>query len=75
MTGENKCPEDGGWTVQYSGFIMASTDADKSQNICVDSKHESHEDDDPSFQDQSLSFVVAEVDNGNNFIPCVVCSK
>ena len=74
IIGQSQCPDEGGWTMQYSGYMMASTDANKSENICIDAKHESQAND-ASYSDQSLSYVVVELDNGNSFIPCAVCSK
>lgn len=72
--GQKQCPEDSGWTLQYSGFMMASTDTTRSQNICVDLRPDATEDE-RVFLDQRISFVLAQQDEKNKFIPCVVCSK
>lgn len=73
--GQGQCPEDSQWILQYSGYIMSSMDASRSENICVDAKHGSHQDSDPGYSDQSISFVLEEKDEGRKFIQCAVCSK
>ncbi|GFT95200.1 uncharacterized protein NPIL_543161 [Nephila pilipes] len=72
--GRRECPEVGGWKIQYSGYVMTSRSV-VSENACVDSKLEAHQDSYIGQHDQSLDFALVSSNGTIEFIPCVVCSK
>ncbi|GIY21863.1 uncharacterized protein CDAR_430871 [Caerostris darwini] len=72
--GQHECPELGGWNMQYAGYAMASENA-VSENICVDTKLEAHQDSYIGPHDLSLKFSLANYLEKTVFVPCVVCSK
>lgn len=72
--GRQECPDVGGWKIQYMGYVMTSQSV-VSENVCVDSKLESHQDSYIGQHDQSLDFTLVNYNGKVEFIPCVVCSK
>ncbi|GFR23075.1 uncharacterized protein TNCT_596431 [Trichonephila clavata] len=72
--GRQECPEVGGWKMQYTGYVMTSQSV-VSENVCVDSKLEAHQDSYFGQHDQSLDFALVNYNGKVQFLPCVVCSK